>query len=220
MAALDVIQESMDDSGLPYQEAKGDAAFYGPKIDFIIKSAIGTEYAISTNQLDFLATERFGLTYRGEDAKDYPVYVIHRAPLGSHERFIAFLLEHYKGAFPVWLAPVQVVVIPVSEKFTSYAAQVYDRLMSSPVRNGSLGFRVELDATSDRMQKKVRNALVRKIPLVLVVGGAEEAAESVALRTRSGADLGQVGLSEFIDVLRAAVEQRDDTPFQQHFGGE
>ncbi|MFQ5633450.1 MAG: threonine--tRNA ligase, partial [bacterium] len=102
-AAGEIIQQAMDESGYPYQEAEGEAAFYGPKIDFMIKSAIGVEYAISTNQLDFLASERFGLTYRGSDDQEHPVYVIHRAPLGSHERFIAFLIEHYAGAFPTWL---------------------------------------------------------------------------------------------------------------------
>src|SRR5207237_1534152 len=113
--------------------AKGEAAFYGPKVDFMIKSVIGTEYAISTNQLDFLATERFGLSYTGEDNKEHPVYVIHRAPLGSHERFTAFLIEHYAGAFPTWLAPVQAVIIPIADRHNEYARQVYERLFNADV---------------------------------------------------------------------------------------
>ena len=171
--ALNIIIEAMIESGLPYVEAEGEAAFYGPKIDFMIKSAIGTEYAISTNQLDFLSTSRFGLTYKGSDSKDHPVYVIHRAPLGSHERFIAFLLEHYGGAFPVWLAPVQAVIVPVAEKFYDYASSVYEAYFSQTVRNGSLGLRVQVDDSSERMQKKIRNALISKIPLILVVGSEE-----------------------------------------------
>ena len=121
LAALEIIREAMEESGYRYIEAKGEAAFYGPKVDFMIKSVIGTEYAISTNQLDFLATETFDLNYIGEDGKEHPVYVIHRAPLGSHERFTAFLIEHYAGAFPTWLAPIQARLIPISEKSVDYA---------------------------------------------------------------------------------------------------
>ena len=116
LEALAIIRQAMAESGLHYVEGKGEAAFYGPKIDFMIKSAIGTEYTISTNQLDFLATETFDLKYIGEDGADHPVYVIHRAPLGTHERFTAFLIEHYAGAFPTWLAPVQARVIPISRQ--------------------------------------------------------------------------------------------------------
>ena len=112
LKALDIIKEAMKESGYAYVEGQGEAAFYGPKIDFMIKSAIGTEYTISTNQLDFLATQTFDLKYIGEDGADHPVYVIHRAPLGTHERFTAFLIEHYAGAFPVWLAPIQVAGDP------------------------------------------------------------------------------------------------------------
>ena len=124
LTALDIIREAMKESGYPFKEVKGEAAFYGPKIDFEIKSVIGTEYTISTNQLDFLATQTFGLTYIGEDGGEHPVYVIHRAPLGTHERFTAFLIEHYAGAFPTWLAPVQARVIPISEKANDYAETV------------------------------------------------------------------------------------------------
>ena len=111
-----IIRQAMTESGYPFVEAEGEAAFYGPKIDFMIKSAIGTEYTISTNQLDFLATHTFDLNYIGEDGQEQPVYVIHRAPLGTHERFTAFLIEHYAGAFPTWLAPIQARVIPISDK--------------------------------------------------------------------------------------------------------
>ena len=121
LKAMDIVRQAMEESGLPYEESEGDAAFYGPKIDFVIESVVGNEYAISTNQLDFLATERFNLSYVGEDGADHPVYVIHRAPLGSHERFVAFLLEHYGGNFPTWLAPVQVMIVPIADRHAEYA---------------------------------------------------------------------------------------------------
>ncbi len=165
VAALDIIKQAMAESGYPYVEGKGEAAFYGPKIDFMIKSAIGTEYTISTNQLDFLATETFDLKYVGEDGAEHPVYVIHRAPLGTHERFTAFLIEHYAGAFPVWLAPVQARIVPISEKVNEFAEKVRQALFDEPVVNGTAGLRVDVDWSSERMQKKIRDAQLRKIPL-------------------------------------------------------
>ena len=211
IVALGIIREAMAESGLPFVEAKGEAAFYGPKVDFIIKSAIGTEYAISTNQLDFLATERFGLTYIGEDGAEHPVYVIHRAPLGSHERFIAFLTEHYAAKFPVWLAPVQVIVLPISDKSTDYGRAVYERVREMQVVNGTAGVRVEFDDSSERMQKKIRSATIRQIPLMLVVGENEERAGTVSLRTRDGTDLGQIDTGVCLDVLKRTIEARDDS---------
>ena len=156
----------------------------------MIKSVIGTEYTISTNQLDFLATQTFGLTYIGEDGAEHPVYVIHRAPLGTHERFTAFLIEHYAGAFPTWLAPVQARIIPISEKVADYAQKVRETLFQVPVVNGTAGLRVDIDLTAERMQKKIRDAQLQKIPYMLVVGEREAAEGKVAVRLRSGKDLG------------------------------
>lgn len=215
LTALAIIREAMEETGLPYQEVKGEAAFYGPKIDFIIKSAIGTEYAISTNQLDFLASERFDLTYTGEDGADHPVYVIHRAPLGSHERFVAFLIEHYGGHFPIWLAPVQVLIVPISEKVEGYARSVLERIKRDRVFNSSFGYRAELDDSSERMQKKIRSATLRKIPLILVVGENEEKTGTVALRLRSGKELGQIPIEDFMSALGAGVEARQDAAFEE-----
>ena len=209
-AALEIIVEAMQESDLPYIEVEGEAAFYGPKIDFVIKSAIGTEYAISTNQLDFLAATRFGLTYRGQDGQDHPVYVIHRAPLGSHERFIAFLIEHYRAAFPIWLAPVQAIIVPVSEKFYDYAASVCKDYRSPKVRNGSLGLRIDVDQSSARMQKKVRNAVLKKMPLILVVGAKEEQDGTVSVRTREGIDYGPVKKDHLLQLLIEVSESRND----------
>ena len=210
LTALDIIKQAMKESGYPYVEGKGEAAFYGPKIDFMIKSAIGTEYTISTNQLDFLATQTFELSYIGEDGADHPVYVIHRAPLGTHERFTAFLIEHYAGAFPVWLAPIQARVIPITEKVADYALQVKDRLFREPVVNGTGGLRVDIDLASERMQKKIRDAQLKKIPYMLVVGEREAAEGKVAVRLRSGKDLGAMPLEAFVARIKAEAESRRD----------
>ncbi len=210
MAALAIIRQAMDESGLKYVEGKGEAAFYGPKIDFMIKSAIGTEYTISTNQLDFLATQTFDLKYIGEDGADHPVYVIHRAPLGTHERFTAFLIEHYAGAFPVWLAPIQSRVIPISEKVGDYAQKVLDALFQAPVVNGTAGLRVDIDTSNERMQKKIRDAQLAKIPYMLVVGEREAQEGKVAVRLRSGKDLGAMPLETFIARIKNEAESRRD----------
>ncbi len=212
--AMAIIQQAMDESGYPYIEAEGEAAFYGPKIDFMIKSVIGNEYAISTNQLDFLATERFNLVYVGEDGLEHPVYVIHRAPLGSHERFVAFLIEHYAGAFPTWLAPVQALIIPIADRHHDYARQVYQQLFDAPVPTSTGGLRVELNGEAERMQKKIRNAQLKKIPYMLVVGDKEAEDGTVAVRLRSGADLGSMPLAALIERIALEVRQRHDLEAQ------
>ena len=209
--ALGIIRAAMTESGYPFVEAKGEAAFYGPKIDFMIRSAIGTEYTISTNQLDFLATQTFDLTYIAEDGSEQPVYVIHRAPLGTHERFTAFLIEHYAAAFPTWLAPIQARVIPISDKVSDYAQKVLDTLFQTPVVNGTAGLRVDIDTTAERMQKKIRDAQLQKIPYMLVVGEREAAEGKVAVRLRSGKDLGAMPLETFIVRIKKEAETRKET---------
>jgi len=209
-AAGDIIRAAMNESGLPYVEAEGEAAFYGPKVDFMIKSVIGTEYAISTNQLDFMATQTFGLSYIGEDGHEHPVYVIHRAPLGSHERFTAFLIEHYAGNFPTWLAPIQAWIIPISEKATDYAHKVLDKLFQTPVVNGTTGLRVDIDLANERMQKKIRDAQLQKTPYMLVVGEREAAEGRVAVRLRSAKDLGPMPLETVIERIKKEAESRVD----------
>ena len=210
--SLRVIEDAMRESGYPYREAEGEAAFYGPKIDFMIRSVIGTEYAISTNQLDFLATERFALSYTGADGAQHPVYVIHRAPLGSHERFVAFLIEHFAGAFPTWLAPVQAVVVPITDRHIDYAGQVAEKLKFADVVTGTGGLRIEVDRAGERMQKKIRTAQNRKIPYMLVVGDQEAETGTVAVRLRSGADLGAMSLDTLIARLRTEIAARRDIP--------
>lgn len=205
LKALEIIREAMIESGYPFKEVEGEAAFYGPKVDFMIKNVIGNEYAISTNQLDFLATERFNLNYTGEDGAKHPVYVIHRAPLGSHERFVAFLIEHYAGAFPLWLSPIQVRLIPIADRHVDYAKKVQNFLMNAEVHNGTGGLRVDIDSSAERMQKKIRNAQQEKIPYMLVIGDKEVENEKVAVRLRSGEDLGVVAPDELLERLKAEI---------------
>jgi threonyl-tRNA synthetase len=208
--AGEIIRIAMKETGYPFVEAEGEAAFYGPKVDFMIKSVIGTEYAISTNQLDFMATKTFDLKYIGEDGGEHPVYVIHRAPLGSHERFTAFLIEHYAGAFPTWLAPIQARVIPITERVNDYAHKVRQTLFDLPVVNGTTGLRVDIDVTNERMQKKIRDAQLQKIPYMLVIGEREAAEGKVAVRLRSGKDLGAMPLETFVARIKKEAESRQD----------
>ncbi|MBI2625866.1 threonine--tRNA ligase [Candidatus Parcubacteria bacterium] len=193
-----IIRRAMKRSGLKFVEAEGEAAFYGPKVDFQIKSVIGREESASTNQLDFLAAERFKLTYRDKDGKDKPVYVVHRAPLGSHERFIAFLIEQYAGTFPVWLSPVQVSVIPVADKHAAYAKKVFGELRAAKVR-------AELQDQNETVGKKIRSAELTKIPYMLIVGDKEVKKKTVAVRDRERGDRGQVKLAAFIEEVSALI---------------
>ncbi len=170
-----LVYEAMIESGLPFKEGKGEAAFYGPKIDFQFKTVTGREETASTNQLDFGIAERLDLKYVGVDNQEHRPYIIHRAPLGTHERFVAFLIEHYGGAFPTWLAPVQVRAITVSDKFNEYAEKIVSALRSNLVR-------AELEQSPDTMGKKIRNASKQKIPNLLIIGEREQADGTVTLR--------------------------------------
>ncbi len=188
--AIAIIRRAMERSGLRYVEAQDEAAFYGPKVDFQIISAIGKEYSASTNQIDFLAPIRFNLTYKDKDGQDKLVYVVHRAPLGSHERFIAFLIEHYAGAFPVWLAPVQVAVLPIGEKHYDYALSIFDTLSSQDIR-------ATINVENETIGKKIRNTELQKIPYILVVGDKEIEAKNIAVRRHGKGDLGSMTQEAF-----------------------
>lgn len=170
-----LIHESMMELGLPFTEGKGEAAFYGPKIDVQFRTVTGREETASTNQLDFGMSTRMDLKYMGADNKEHRPYIIHRAPLGTHERFVAFLIEHYGGAFPTWLAPVQTRVITVSDKFNEYAEKVVESLRSQMIR-------AEMETSSDTLGKKIRNASKQKIPNVLIIGEREQLDGTVTLR--------------------------------------
>lgn len=196
-----VVQAALEELDLDYTLAKGEAAFYGPKVDFQFSSVIEREFTVSTNQLDFAVPPRFGLRFTGRDGREATPYCIHRAPLGTHERFIAFLIEHYGGAFPTWLSPVQVAVVPVSEKFLSYARKVEDLLRDRLVR-------VEVDDSDAKVGKKVRNALVRKIPLLAIVGQHEQEGSTVTLRRYGIEKQVRVDLASFLEMLDNEVRQR------------
>jgi threonyl-tRNA synthetase len=185
-------------SGIPYRINAGDGAFYGPKIDLVVKDAIGRPWQLSTVQFDFNMPARFDLSYIGEDGAQHRPFMIHRALLGSMERFFGVLLEHHGGALPVWLSPVQAIVIPIADRHREYCATVQERLKQA-------GFRVEMDAGEDRMNAKIRNAQLRKIPYMLVVGDREQEAGAVAVRLRSGEDLKSKTLEEFIALASGAV---------------
>jgi len=185
-----LIQEAMQESGLPFVVGKGEAAFYGPKIDVQFRTVTGREETASTNQVDFGIAARMDLTYTGSDNAEHRPFIIHRAPLGTHERFIAFLIEHYGGAFPTWLAPVQVRVVTVSDKFTAYGESLVSRLRGHFVR-------AEIDPSSETMGKKIRNAATSKIPNVLVVGEREEEEGTVTLRRYGRQDQVTMPFAEF-----------------------
>lgn len=193
--AQSMLKEAMDELNVEYFEADGEAAFYGPKLDVQVRTALGKDETLSTVQLDFLLPERFDLTYVGEDGKQHRPVVIHRGVVSTMERFVAFLIEEYKGAFPAWLAPVQVEVIPVSPSIhLDYAKKVQERLQLE-------GLRVELDTRDEKMGYKIREAQMKKIPYMLVVGDQESADEAVNVRKYGEQKSETVSLEDFTEML-------------------
>jgi threonyl-tRNA synthetase len=195
------LRAALDASGLPYDINAKDGAFYGPKIDFDITDAIGRKWQCATIQLDYMQPENFDLKYIGADNTEHRPVVIHRAIFGSFERFIAILIEHYAGAFPLWLAPVQVVLVPIADRHAGYAASVRDRLAAA-------GLRVELDARQEKIGYKIREAQLQKIPYMLVAGDREAAEGTVSVRSRSGGDLGGRSVNEFLEHARAEIDAK------------
>jgi len=200
-AATEALEASLKRAGISYKVDAGGGAFYGPKIDLKVKDAIGREWQLSTIQFDFNLSERFDITYIGEDGQPHRPYMIHRALLGSLERFFGVLIEHYAGAFPVWLSPVQAVIIPIADRHLDYAAEVKKKLKEA-------GLRVELDERSERMNAKIRDAQKQKIPYMLVIGDAEQSEGKVALRMRSGENPGPMPLADFIQLAKEAVDKK------------
>ena len=189
------LREILTELNLNFYEAEGEAAFYGPKLDVQIKTAVGHDVTISTCQLDFLLPQRFKLEYIGKDGEAHRPVVIHRAILGTFDRFLAFLIEETKGAFPLWLAPVQVKVLPISEKHVDYANKIYDELFN-------LGIRVEVDADNEKIGYRIRKAQLEKVPFMLVVGDKEQETNTVAVRSREDGDIGSESLKDFIKRVR------------------
>ncbi len=197
------LKQALDAAGQPYTINAGDGAFYGPKLDFDITDAIGRSWQCATIQLDYQMPERFDLKYVGADNTEHRPVVIHRAIFGSFERFIALLIEHYAGAFPLWLAPVQVVLLPIADRHAAHAAAVRDRLTAA-------GLRVELDARQEKIGYKIREAQLQKIPYMLVAGDREMAEGTVSVRSRSGGDLGARTVDDFVRQAQAEVASRGE----------
>ncbi|MCA9875899.1 MAG: threonine--tRNA ligase, partial [Anaerolineales bacterium] len=197
----EMVRQAMKNARVPFVEAEDEAAFYGPKIDVQIWSAIGREFSLATNQVDFAQPANFDLVFVNERGEAERPLCIHRAPLGSHERFIGFLIEHYAGNFPVWLAPVQAVVIPITDKNLGYARRVTAVLKAR-------GIRIEVNEGDERMNKKIRQAQLQKIPYMLVVGDQEESAGTVSVRTRLNEIRGSIPLAQFQAQISDLVENR------------
>ncbi|MFI5456557.1 MAG: threonine--tRNA ligase [Isosphaerales bacterium] len=199
--AEDDIRSVLDEMGLPYEEATGEAAFYGPKADFIVRDCIGRPWQLGTVQLDYVLPERFGLEYIGPDNQKHRPVMIHRAPLGSMERFMGILIEHFAGAFPLWLAPEQVRVLPISDKVADYGQRVLDRLTER-------GFRAGIDLRAEKIGAKIRDAQLEKIPAMLVVGSKEAETGAVSFRDRTAGDLGAMPLADALARLEAECASR------------
>jgi threonyl-tRNA synthetase len=195
------LRGALDRRGISYDVNEGDGAFYGPKIDFQVHDALGRSWQLGTVQLDYQMPERFDLEYVGDDGETHRPVMIHRAMLGSIERFLGILVEHTAGAFPVWLAPVQAMVLPLSEKFLGYGEAVAKALAEA-------GLRAELDRRDEKLGFKIREAQLQKVPYMLVVGGREEEAGTVAVRLRTGEDLGSMPLDEVIGRIKGQTAQR------------
>jgi threonyl-tRNA synthetase len=193
-----ILREAMDEMKLPYVDGPGEAAFYGPKLDIQFRDLLGREETISTVQIDFHLPNQFDLGYIGEDGAEHRPVIIHRGIISTMERMTAYLIELYAGAFPLWLAPVQAVVIPIADRHVEYADQVADDLRAE-------GLRVELDSRGERMQAKIREAQLQKVPYMLIVGDREQEASAASVRQRDGTDLGSVPIFQLIDRLKDEI---------------
>jgi threonyl-tRNA synthetase len=201
-APTEALRAALERAGIPYEIDEGEATFYGPKIDLKVRDALGREWQLSTIQFDFNLPERFELAYVGEDGQEHRPYMIHRALMGSMERFMGVLIEHYAGAFPVWLAPVQAVMIPIADRHIPYADELAERLRAE-------GLRVEVDRRGERMNAKIRDAQLQKVPYMLVLGDREQEAGKLAVRLRSGEDLGALDVAAFIDLAQKDIANRE-----------
>lgn len=195
----DMVRKVLIDSKIPYIEVPDEAAFYGPKIDVQVWSAIGREFTLATNQVDFAVPARFGLVYKNNQNKmDTPI-CIHRAPLGTHERFIGFLIEHFAGNFPIWLAPKQLTILPISEKYNDHAKKLSQLLINSDIRG-------LVDSRDEKIGKKIRDAEMKKIPYMLIIGEKEFNENTVSVRKHGGEDLGSKTISELIQMIQNEVD--------------
>ncbi|MBN1582300.1 MAG: threonine--tRNA ligase, partial [Anaerolineae bacterium] len=195
------LAKALEARDLPYKRMEGEAVFYGPKIDIHIKDALERTWQCTTIQFDFNLPSRFNMSYVGPDGREHRPYMVHRALLGSVERFYALLIEHYAGAFPVWLMPVQAVVIPIADRHNDYAQQVLAELQQA-------GIRAEVDLLADRMNAKIRKAQTQKIPYMLVIGDREMETKQINLRLRDGSKPGSMDVADLIVMIEQAVAEK------------
>jgi threonyl-tRNA synthetase len=199
--AESALADALNNRGIPYERVEGEAVFYGPKIDIRVEDAIGRTWQLTTVQFDFNLPERFQLEYIGEDNKPHRPIMIHRALFGSMERFFGVLIEHYAGAFPLWLAPVQIAVLPITDRVNEYADELARELREA-------GFRVEANLRSEKIGAKIRDAQLQKVPFMLVLGDREMEQMTVAVRERARGDIGVMSMAEFKEMARRLVETR------------
>ena len=196
-----IVRRTLTEGKINFTEISGEAAFYGPKVDVQVWSAIGKEFTLATNQVDFAIPKRFGLSYTDQDGKEKTPLCIHRAPLSTHERFVGFLIEHYGGDFPVWLSPIQIAILPVSEKTNHYAYEVEKQLTEA-------GFRTTIDDKPDKIGSKIRNAELNKIPIMAVIGEKEAQNNTLSIRRRFIGDQGELSIDKIINDLTKEIKQR------------
>jgi threonyl-tRNA synthetase len=197
-----VLREAMDALELPYKEARGEAAFYGPKLDIQLADVMGHEETYSTIQVDFHLPSQFGLNYIGADGKHHRPVMIHRAIVSTMERMVSYLIELYGGAFPLWLAPVQATVLPITDRHVEYARRVHAQLAAA-------GLRSHLDERNEKVNLKIREAQLQKVPYMLVIGDREAESETVSVRHRKHADMGAKPVPQFIQEVRALVDSKN-----------
>jgi threonyl-tRNA synthetase len=197
----DMVRKVLQSANIPYIEVEDEAAFYGPKIDIQIWSAIGREFTLATNQVDFAQAERFDLYFINEKSEKERPLILHRAPLSTHERFIGFLLEHYAGKFPLWMSPEQVILLPISEKYQEYSEKVLNILKKHDIR-------ALIDDRSEKTGKKIRDAELKKLPLMLIIGEKEQGDNTVTVRKQGGEDLGAMTVEAFINYVNAEIAQQ------------
>ena len=198
----ELVREALNEGELNYVEIPGEAAFYGPKIDVQVWSAIGREFTLATNQVDFAIPEKFGLVYVDQKDQEQTPLCIHRAPLGTHERFIGFLIEHFGGDFPLWIAPKQVVILPISEKNNNYAKKIYKKLRENDIRT-------VLDLRDEKVGAKIRKAELSRIPIMVIIGEKEESKDSVSIRRRKKGDLGLLKVDKFISNIISEIDSKE-----------
>ncbi len=196
-----MMRGAIEKSGIKHADDIGGAAFYGPKVDFNVKSSIGREFSISTCQLDLYMPTRFGLDFTNENGERENVAVIHRAPLGSHERFVGFLIEHFAGNFPTWLSPVQVKILPITDRNLDYAKEIYEKLFENNIR-------VEIDERAETLSAKIRDGVTQKLPYMIIIGDRDQSANKISVRSRSKGDLGSMELNDFKSLLAEEISSK------------